>query len=102
MRHDSVGLVSNAHSAKTKSLDRKMQVYLQIPVLLVFARILWPPILRFPHTTEIVPASRAALPRGKVCITKTLSCTLKVNISLGYSHTVMFNTFQDFSDDETL
>lgn len=109
MRHHSVGLESNAHSAKqsedTLGCDSAADTSLIGPLSDVSQRdrlILGLHALRSRPAAEIIYATGAALPQSKVCITKTPSCPPKVNTGLGCSHTVMFNTFQDFCCDDML
>lgn len=58
-------------------------VWLVFILMILHRLILGLHILGFNSTREIIYASRAALPHRKVWITKTPSCLLKVNISLG-------------------
>lgn len=100
-RHESLGPQSNAPSAKQRHKDSippdtsfiSLQSHVSEQERFILCL----------HTqADYLCPPGAALPRRTVCITKTPSCTFKVNITLDRSHAVMFNTFQDFCDDETL
>ncbi len=79
--HHSLGLESNALSAKLRHKDATLStdtpyIGLHSDVSKQDMLILWLDTLRFNPNREIIYASRAALPWRIVCITKTPSCPL--------------------------